>query len=255
MKIGLFYKKETPIIQTLFSLFSNSSHFLIDLTKQTELVDLIISLGGDGTTLKCVLLSLQIGNVPILSVNTGDLGFLSAYETTEIDNLFYDLNNNAINYEELTLLKCNLNGESHFALNDVVIERSHSQCETATFSVFIDDALIKTEKSDGVIVATPTGSTAYSFSASSAIIHPSVECFILSSICSHLKNRGSIIYPQSLKANVKIEKAVEPCSVFCDGTFVGNINEGVNLEILQHTQKIRIVRNKSFFTVLNHKFN
>lgn len=255
MKIGLFYKKDTPAIQSLFSLFNNSSHVLVDLTKQTELVDLIISLGGDGTTLKCALLALQIGNVPILSVNTGDLGFLSAYESAELDNLLYDLNNNSINYEELTLLKCNLNGESFFALNDVVVERSHSQCETATFSIFIDDVLIKTEKSDGVIVATPTGSTAYSFSASSAIIHPTVECFILSSICSHLKNRGSIIYPQSLKSKVKIEKAIKPCSVFCDGTLVGNINEGAKVEILQHTQKIRIARNKSFFTILNHKFN
>lgn len=183
-------------------------------------LDLIIVLGGDGT-----ILSVARGingkiNVPILGINIGNLGFLSSIEISDIDLAFKKLRDLEYRVEERILLKSNIPEEDNkgqsLALNDIVISRG-SLSRMIRFQIFIDGKRYYTFKGDGLIVATPTGSTAYSFSAGGPFVYPTVDAITLTPICAHTTGVQPIVLNSNSNIEVKIENNEEEFNIIFDG--------------------------------------
>ncbi|MBS5938962.1 NAD(+)/NADH kinase [Clostridium sartagoforme] len=195
------------------------SYNIINYEFQDSL-DLIIVLGGDGT-----ILSVARGingkiDVPILGINIGNLGFLSSVEISDIDLAFKKLRDLEYRVEERILLKSNIpediNKGQSLALNDIVISRG-SLSRMIRFQIFIDGKRYYTFKGDGLIVATPTGSTAYSFSAGGPFVYPTVDAITLTPICAHTTGVQPIVLNSNSNIEVKIENNNEEFNIIFDG--------------------------------------
>ena len=253
MKVAIYSKNNQQTTKYLTE-FKRLANFEICDVDNASSADYIVAFGGDGSTLKCVLHAIRL-NAPIIAVNTGNLGFLSAYSPNEIEKLICDIDNNNIQFEEKTLLQCELNDKKYFALNEVVVERDNSEkCETNTFSLHIENLLAEKVASDGFMIATPTGSTAYSLSAGGPVLHPQTDAFIATSVCSHSTNAKSIVYPQNCLATITVESAYKPCLVFSDGVYITKAKVGQVLTFTKAPFSIKIATRNDFFTLLNNKF-
>ncbi len=253
MKIGFLCKENDINSQEFLNEFKLKCKFdFIDLN-ECERVDYIICFGGDGTTLKAVQYAIKC-NAPIISVNTGSLGFLSAYLPSEIDRLLFELQSNTVPFVNKTLLEFKIKDVNYYALNDVIIERNHTRCsETNFYELKIQNKVVQGAVADGIIISTPTGSTAYSLSAGGAILHPSVNAFIATFICSHSMNSRPIVFNDEHLAEISFDKATAPPVVFADGRFVSAL-EGINcLKIQKSKLSIRIACKQDYYSVLNTK--
>ncbi|MDR1100815.1 MAG: NAD(+)/NADH kinase, partial [Clostridiales bacterium] len=154
--------------------------------------DMVIAMGGDGTILSC---SREIAalNLPILGLNLGNLGFLAELEREDFDVL-ESVAGGSYEISERMMLEIAMNGISQIALNDAVISRG-AISRIIKISVFSDDELINSYMADGLIISTPTGSTAYSLSAGGPIVEPSMELMVVTPICPHGTGARSIILP------------------------------------------------------------
>jgi len=176
---------------------------------EVEKLDLVIVLGGDGTFLSAVRL-LNSHPVPILGVNLGHLGFLTE---TKVEELF-DVINMAISGKMLqmerstlhaTVIRKNGKKDSFHALNDIVIERgAHSRL--IDMEVFAGPFLVSTVKADGLIIATPTGSTAYCLAAGGPIVQPTVKAITITPICSHTLTNRPIILSDDQQIKLKLSQ-------------------------------------------------
>lgn len=225
-----------------------------DVPENTQLV---IVLGGDGTLLSAVR-SVDGRDIPLLAVNLGGLGFLTAITVDalydELDRVLRDEHSIGLRRMiDCNLIRGNETVASYSALNDVVITKTMI-ARIIDLDTYVDDHFVASFKADGLIIATPTGSTAYSLSAGGPIIFPSVGCICLTPICPHmLTNRPVIVSDTSI---IHIDSRSE------DGTFltidgqVGEpISKGDRIICRSSSKTIKLVRPPKmlFFDVLREK--
>lgn len=167
-----------------------------------ELVDLIVVIGGDGTLLSIAHLAAQ-KSVPVMGINLGKLGFLTEVPVDEMHltiDAFLDGDTNIISPRQM--LEADTKGGTFYCLNDFVINKG-ALARMIQCAIWIDGKEIATSKADGLIIATPTGSTAYSLSAGGPIIQPNIPAFIIAPICPHtLSFRPMVVSVESI---LKIE--------------------------------------------------
>lgn len=220
-------------------------------------VDLIIVLGGDGTFLATAR-ALEGRPVPILAVNLGGLGFLTVLTRDEIYAALEAVLADRFRVEsrvqiEASVIRNGLQLGPYVALNDVVLNKG-AIARVLDFDVRADDQFISTYKADGLIVSTPTGSTAYSLAAGGPVIAPNVRAFIITPICAHtLTNR-----PIVLRDNVTIEVAVktnESVYVTVDGQEAIEVHEGDRVRIHKAASSVEMIHavDKSYYDVLRQK--
>ncbi|MDU5110161.1 MAG: NAD(+)/NADH kinase [Clostridium sp.] len=211
--------------EKLIEYFGNIEIVMVDSYNITnyefqDSLDLIIVLGGDGTILSVARGINGKVDVPILGINIGNLGFLSSVEISDIDLAFKKLRDLEYRVEERILLKSNIpediNKGQSLALNDIVISRG-SLSRMIRFQIFIDGTRYYTFKGDGLIVATPTGSTAYSFSAGGPFVYPTVDAITLTPICAHTTGVQPIVLNSNSNIEVKIENNDEEFNIIFDG--------------------------------------
>lgn len=211
--------------EKLIEYFGNIEIVMIDSYNITnyefqDSLDLIIVLGGDGTILSVARGINGKVDVPILGINIGNLGFLSSVEISDIDLAFKKLRDLEYRVEERILLKSNIpediNEGQSLALNDIVISRG-SLSRMIRFQIFIDGKRYYTFKGDGLIVATPTGSTAYSFSAGGPFVYPTVDAITLTPICAHTTGVQPIVLNSNSNIEVKIVNNNEEFNIIFDG--------------------------------------
>ena len=155
----------------------------------------IVSIGGDGTLLRACQVG-AIHGLPILGVNVGHLGFLAEIELEQLDASCRRLAAGEYTLESRMMLEARCRGDAHLALNDVVLSRG-GYARLITVDAYVGDDLIGRYAADGLIVASPTGSTGYSLSAGGPIISPELECMLLAPICAHsLQHRPVVISVQ-----------------------------------------------------------
>jgi NAD+ kinase len=220
-------------------------------------VDLIIVLGGDGTFLATAR-ALEGRPVPILAVNLGGLGFLTVVTRDEIYAALEAVLAGRFRLEsrvqiEASVIRDGLQLGPYVALNDVVLNKG-AIARVLDFDVRADDQFISTYKADGLIVSTPTGSTAYSLAAGGPVIAPNVRAFIITPICAHtLTNR-----PIVLRDNVTIEVAVktdESVYVTVDGQVAIEVYAGDRVRMHKAASSVEMIQalDKSYYDILRQK--
>jgi len=221
--------------------------------------DLIICLGGDGTFLKTARTA-YLHQIPILGINLGSLGFLTDIEKGEIDKSIESIFNNNFMIEERMMLSSKLyKGGKLFAqdvaINDVVISRAGIP-RILHLSTFIDDNFIDMFPGDGIVVATPTGSTAYSLSAGGPIADPTSKIIIVTPICPHILYSRSFIASGEQRIKVCVADGFEHTAIVTvDGQKIYEITGGDYIEIEKANTKVKMLKihSKNFFTVLRNK--
>lgn len=182
---------------------------------QVDLIDLIITIGGDGTLLYTA--SLFQGSIPpVMAFHAGSLGFLTRFSLENFEQKLQRVFNSeatCVNYRSRLLCKIIKNTDDELdenepadefhILNDVVIERNHYPF-LSNVDLFINDNYVTTLQGDGIIISTPTGSTAYSSSAGASILHPKVQGVVITPICPHSLSFRPVVVPQDCEIKVGI---------------------------------------------------
>lgn len=223
-----------------------------------EKLDLIIVLGGDGTILGVARDINEKYNYPILGVNIGNLGFLASIEIDNLDYALKKIKNNEFIIQDRILLECESNIEGKLevnkALNDIVIARG-TLSRMMKFKVFIDDKLYYTFKGDGLIIATPTGSTAYSFSAGGPFVYPDMEVITITPICPHTKSMQPIVLNAKSKIEIRADSYSEEIYLTFDGQkSLKNIDKSIiRIKKSKENAKILLLDDYDYFKVLRKK--
>ena len=221
-------------------------------------LDLLIVLGGDGTLLGIARDINGRYDVPILGVNIGNLGFLSSIEIQDFGEALNKIKNGHYTIQNRILLECTMlndeNNEKGKALNDVVIARG-TLSRMVKFEVFIDNKLYYRFKGDGIIIATPTGSTGYSFSAGGPFIYPDVDVITLTPICPHTRGMQPIVFKSSSEILIKAENYNGEIYLTFDGQEAKQINDNTSIIIKKsdYLAKIMLFDNYDYFNVLRQK--
>lgn len=228
------------------------------------LVELIIVLGGDGTLLR---VARQIGkaNIPILGVNLGGLGFLTDISAENLMQVLDQIIHGKYYLDERMMLHASFgqngssqNVKSTFALNDIVINNG-PQSRLINLATYVDEKWINTFLADGLIVATPTGSTAYSLSAGGPIIHPRLHAILITPICPHILTNRPIVISDQGKIKIVVQKKGrdndEGCLLSADGQVLTLLKPGDYVELCKASHTIKLIQpeGNDYYQVLRTK--
>lgn len=222
--------------------------------------DILVAIGGDGTFLRTVWMSAGRG-IPILGVHMGYLGFLTEVTENEVcDALQSVISGNYVREErsmfQATLMRGVFTVTSQYVLNDVVINKS-ALARIIDIEVWTDSTFITSYRADGLIVSTPTGSTAYNLATGGPIVHPQVGAIILTPICPHVLSNRSIVLPdtQEVSILVKSGKHSENIYLTLDGQRGFPLEPGDRLLIRKGSCKAIVVRfpYRDYFEILRSK--
>ncbi len=221
-------------------------------------IDLLIVLGGDGTLLSAAR---ALGNhkVPILAVNLGGLGFLTSVTLDELYPLLEQtLSGNHRTSERMMLdadiIRAGSPTEKQCALNDAVANKG-ARARMLDFDVYVDTNHVGRYRADGIIVATPTGSTAYSLAAGGPIIDPELDSFVITPICPHMLTNRPLVIPDSARIDLDFTAADEAVYVTLDGQIGFQLNPKDRVSITKSTNRVTLIRppKKTHFEVLRSK--
>jgi NAD+ kinase len=241
MKVAIVYKKDKvkdrSVIPSLIREFEKrkvQTEVLYSGSDLAKGADCAIVLGGDGALLHTAIIAGRLG-IPVMGVNFGTLGFLSELEASEI------LEAPALvcgKHKLLprTMLQIKLNGKEFYALNEVVLQRDYTKPfgnQVAEIGVKINGRKIQDYVLDGIALATPTGSTAYSLSAGGSILMPEAKVFILTPICSMSLFSRPIILSDDREVSFDLSAQHDPMKLYADGKPIGTITKESDLKIVK----------------------
>ncbi len=231
---------------------------LLVSSNELKEMSLVIVLGGDGTYLRAARL-LKGHSVPILGFNMGFLGFLTAHS---VDDVFATLdetlkNNMVLHKRSRLLLNVKLkSGKKIFyhALNDIVIERG-SFSQLISTSLYFDNILVNQIKADGLIISSPTGSTAYSLAAGGPILHPDVHAIVVTPVAPHSLSTRPLIFPDNKKISLQLDKNTNLAHLVVDGQKVLELTSADEVTITRDPVDHFMIRkpNHNFFKLLKEK--
>ena len=220
-------------------------------------VDLLLVFGGDGTMLG-VARKIAGSPTPILGVNIGGLGFLTGVPSAELARALKCVWNGEFRFESRALIEASGVGNGKkilaSALNDIVVSRG-AVSRLIALDVSMDGELITRYRCDGLIISSPTGSTAYSLAAGGAVVLPTAEVFAMTPICPHALSNRSIILPLSSKISVKAINPFPATTLSADGQLVGELDAGDEVIIRRSRRAIRLMHLavSSFLETLRRK--
>jgi NAD+ kinase len=230
-----------------------------DTASLARAVDLLIVFGGDGTMLHTAR-QIAGSRTPMLGVNLGGLGFLTAVPSDELAAALKLLWQGKLRLESRALIEAAGTGHKRkikaAALNDIVVSRGPAS-RLIALDVSVNGELITRYRCDGLIVSSPTGSTAYSLAAGGAIVLPTAEVFVLTPICPHALSNRSIILPLAATIRVKAIKTEPATFLNADGQIIGELVNGDEITIRRSRSTVRLVHlaNGSFLEALRRKLH
>jgi NAD+ kinase len=205
--------------------------------------DLVVSLGGDGTMLRAAHLA-HGEDVPLLGVNLGTLGYLTEVEGHETHQALDAIIAGSYQVEERMMLDCETTGadrRSFMGLNEVLVERG-SQHRLIRLGVRIGGESLAAFNADGIIVATPTGSTAYALSAGGPIVSPRAECLVVVPVAAHMIfSRPFVLAPDEI-VEITLEASDQQASMSLDGAGGCDITPGSSVVVRRHQRPLRLIR-------------
>ena len=230
------------------------------LDEQAALADaeLILSLGGDGTMLSTIR---RVGNyaVPVLGVNIGGFGFLAEYTVESLFDALDRVLGGDYRVSERMMLEATVGrdgrvAETHAALNEVVID-SGRLARMLRLKVSVGEQYLTRYEADGLIVATPTGSTAYSLSAGGPIVHPDLEAILMTPICAHTLTTRPIVLPVERTVTVELDEDRGGAGLTVDGQVGIKLGAKDVVRISKSAHSVRLVTNpkRSYLAILKEK--
>ena len=244
---------ETVLDENLLYVVGNGYEFRPEATL-FEGADLIVSFGGDGTILHVSAVSASTG-IPILGVNLGKVGFLAEVSPDEIAQTVQYIRDSDYEIKERMSFSASVDGgKPYFALNDIVLDRN-ANTRILEFCVSVNDIDAGDFFADGLIVATPTGSTAHSASAGGPLVMPECSVIILTPICPHSLTLRPLIVDGSQKVRVDVLSGLARMAV--DGQSFIEICPGSHVTVERGQKPVRIARfrNKTYFDILHQRLN
>ncbi|MFZ5519302.1 MAG: NAD(+)/NADH kinase [Candidatus Zhuqueibacterota bacterium] len=236
-------------------------HQSTNLENLGEESDVVLTFGGDGTLLATAR-AVGASGVPILGVNLGGLGFLTEVAFEELYSTLENILHNDFTMLDRIVLEATIQFEGqkkkHFALNDVVIDRDGFS-RMFRVDVFINEEFVNTYLGDGIIIATPTGSTAYSLSSGGPIVVPTLDCMIITPICQHSLSVRPLVIPDTSCIRVVPHLEGRIVTVSVDGQINQQFVKTCDIEIVirRAEYNIRWIQNRrrTFYDLLRTKLN
>lgn len=221
--------------------------------------DLVIVVGGDGTLLNAARALAEYG-VSLLGVNRGRLGFLTDLSPEHISDRLNEILHGRYSAEERLLLRSYIERDGHnisqsCAFNDVVVHK-WDVARMIEFRTYIDNQYVNTMRSDGLIIATPTGSTAYSLSGGGPILHPALQAMVLVPICPHTMSNRPIVVDAASVIRIEVsDRTRSPAQITCDGQINLGLVSGDHVIIRKEEKPVRLIHplDHNYFDVLRAK--
>ena len=231
--------------------------FSLPVINQKEKIDIYMSLGGDGTLLYYVSKYNHIEDSKFTAINFGHLGFMADIQMEEFNNYIQDIKNGKWKVDERIVLQCITPHKlEQNSVNDIVFHRSSIK-NMVLLEVSINDQYFNTFQADGLIVSTPTGSTAYSLSSGGPIVHPSLKAFVITPICPHTLTNRPFVIPDSSVIKVKSINQNDPIAVTIDGvsSFTLSNKDEISIQLSPKTFKLISFHEKgnTFYSTLRTK--
>lgn len=227
---------------------------IIDCSKDLDGLDILFVLGGDGTILNVAADCAKRG-IKLLGINYGHLGFLTEFEPDKISDAVELVRSGKYSIQKRTMLEVQCGNEKYIALNDLVIQRStggHDFSNTVSLKAEINGVVVDNYTADGIIVSTPTGSTAYSLSAGGSILTPDINAFIMTPICAHSLHSKPVVYSDSSELVIMPMNDKTPLNIIIDGMIVSVIthSEAIKVKKSDYCSEFITRGNKDFFDKL-----
>lgn len=255
-KLGIVYnpivKNSSDVLQSLENIFITKKlqyeKFTIDSMQRG--VDFVFVIGGDGTLLKTArFYSKEF--TPVFGINLGRLGFLSQTNESELNNSIEKILKGHYKIEDRMML---ISNDGNLALNDFVIKGS-SASRTSRFYLSIDDKFVCDYLADGLIVSTPTGSTAYGLSAGGPVLSPSLNAITIVPICPHTLTARPLVIPADEKISISTCDACTSFIVVADGQDSYNVNSKIEIEKSKFNAKLALLEENEFYSILRNKLH
>ncbi|MCQ2297958.1 MAG: NAD(+)/NADH kinase [Bacteroidales bacterium] len=260
MKIALYTEyvesSDRPLLESLVSALAARQVETVEFIDQLPegAFDFVFSFGGDGTILSAVHLVVDT-RIPIVGINFGHLGFLTTVGKSGLDLFVDDLLAGRYTIEERTLVHARVDGMQSFALNEVFVHRAENVPLLRT-DVYVDDEFVSTYSGDGLIVATPTGSTAYSLSCGGPILTPNSGCFVITPIGAHSLTLRPFIVPDS--AQIRLVTDIRHSTIYLGMDSRSQaLRGGTEIHLRREDFTIRLVRmsGQNFFSACHDKLH
>ena len=260
MKIGIFYndrqtdRENAACLAQTIERLGGEAFIFADVSKMKG--DRLIVLGGDGTVLRAAKRAAELG-IPLVGVNYGNLGFLAEFERGEEEKAVRLAMSECATLSR-SMLEVELDGKKHYCLNELSIlhpVNEHKPSGVAKISVEIDGSKAGDFAADGLIVATPTGSTAYSLSAGGCVMTPDSKTFMLTPVCSFSLRSRPIVFPDS--CTLTLAFAQDALILYGDGDYLGTVSGQSRLSVkkAERTALLLTADPGGYFRRLTQKIN
>jgi len=237
--------------------YSNGQEQVLRSQMSSRRLDLVVVLGGDGTLLSAVRATAAT-DAPLLGVNLGSLGFLTDVPLPSLFSMLDQIAHGRAAVEQRSLVHCDLlRGEailgSYLAFNDVVVNKT-ALARLNNYDLFVDKGFVSSYRADGMIVATPTGSTAYSLSAGGPVVMPTVNAFVITPVAPHSLTHRPLVVPDSAVVEIVLRSDEEVAYLSLDGQPGLDLRDGDRVRCRRSEHKVSLFRTDTdFFHVLRTK--
>ncbi len=217
-------------------------------------ISFLISMGGDGTMLR-LMHKYEFFDAPMLGINLGHLGFMADVPIADIYPSLQDLINGAYKIHERVMIQGeSLHGDRCFAINDIVVHRGRNP-SLVEIAIHVDGMYLNTFEADGIIVATPNGSTAYSLAAGGPIISPEIEAIVITPISPHTISNRPIVLTANQEIQIQYLSDYDPVEIRADGLTHHDLHTGDVFRITRHPKNFKLISllRRDYFSTLRTK--